>query len=239
MCGKCDSKSVSRRSLMAGAGTLLAASAFSFRPIHAADNKAAPNAISPSDAFEQLTKGNAQYLANEPVDQADYAVDRAARTQAQHPIAAILSCSDSRVPTEIIFDQGPGDIFVVRVAGNVVSTYGLASMEFSVAVLGVPLILVLGHTNCGAVASALQSARERSKLPGHLPELVEAIQPAVDAAHGKHPSDLLAATINENVRLGMRNLTSQSKIIGDAVKSGKVEIKGGVYDLATGKVAMV
>jgi carbonic anhydrase len=239
MCGNCDSKSVSRRHLMAGAGALIAASTLPAMKTRAADDKAAPNAIAPSDAFDQLTKGNAQYLANEPVDQADYAVDRAARAQAQHPIASILSCSDSRVPPEIIYDQGPGDIFVVRVAGNVVSSYGLASMEFSVAVLGVPLILVLGHTNCGAVAAALQSARERSKLPGHLPELVESIQPAVNAAHGKHPSDLLAATINENVRLGMRNLTSQSRIIGDAVSAGKVEIKGGVYDLATGKVAMV
>jgi carbonic anhydrase len=237
MCGNCDSKTLSRRHLMAGAGALLAATTVPISRGRAAEPAA--NALSPSGAFDELTKGHAQYLANEPVDQADYAVDRAARAQAQHPIASILSCSDSRVPTEIIFDQGPGDIFVVRVAGNVVSTYGLASMEFSVAVLGVPLILVLGHTNCGAVASALQSARERSKLPGHLPELVEAIQPAVIEAHGKHPSDLLAAAIRENVRLGMKNLKSQSKIIGDAVSAGKVDIKGGVYDLATGKVEMV
>ena len=151
----------------------------------------------------------------------------------------MLACADSRVPPEIIFDQGPGKVFVVRDAGNVVSTYGLASLEFAVAVLGIPLILVLGHSSCGAVAAALQSARERSKLPGHLPELVEAIQPAVDAAHGKHPSDLLAATINENVRLGMRELKTRSDIIGKAVSSGKVGIKGGVYELATGKVSMV
>ena len=128
---------------------------------------------------------------------------------------------------------------MVRDAGNVVSNYGLASMEFAVAVLNVPLIFVVGHTNCGAVAAALQSVRERSKLPGHLPELVEAIQPAVDAAHGKHPSDLLAATINENVRLGMRRLKTQSDIIGDAISSGKLGIQGGVYDLATGKVELI
>jgi len=98
---------------------------------------------------------------------------------------------------------------------------------------------VLGHSSCGAIAAALQSAKERSKLPGHLPELVKAIQPAVDAAHGKHPSDLLAATINENVRLGMSNLKTRSDVIGDAVSSGKVGIQGGVYDLATGKVNLI
>jgi len=236
MCGNCDSKSISRRSLMAGAGTLLAASALPFRRGHAAEP--APNAIPPSEALDRLKQGNARYMAGE-MKERDFSVGRAARASAQYPIVAVLACADSRVPPEIIFDQGPGKVFVVRDAGNVVSTYGLASMEFAVAILNVPLILVLGHSSCGAVAAALQSAKERSKLPGHLPELVEAIQPAVDAAHGKHPSDLLAATINENVRLGMSHLKTRSDVIGDAVKSGKVEIQGGVYELATGTVKLI
>jgi len=238
MCGNHDVSNLSRRSLMAGAGTLLAASAVAFRPARAADEKPAPNAIPPSEAFEQLKQGNARYLANEPKER-DFSVGRAARAEGQAPIVGVLACADSRVPPEIIFDQGPGKVFVVRDAGNVVSTYGLASLEFAVAVLNVPLILVLGHSSCGAVAAALQSSRERKKLPGHLPELVDAIQPAVNEAHGKHPSDLLAATIRENVRLGMRELKSRSKIIGDAVASGKVAIKGGIYQLATGKIDMV
>jgi carbonic anhydrase len=239
MCGKCDSKSISRRSLMTGAGTLLAASAFTFRPGRAAEPEMpAPNAIPPSEALDLLKQGNARYVAGE-LKERDFSAGRAARAEAQYPIVAVLACADSRVPPEIIFDQGPGKVFVVRDAGNVVSTYGLASIEFAVAVLNVPLIMVLGHSSCGAVAAALQSARERSKLPGHLPELVEAIQPAVDAAHGKHPSDLLAATINENVRLGMSRLNTKSDVIGGAVSAGKVAIKGGVYDLATGAVKMV
>jgi len=236
MCGNCDSKSISRRSLMAGAGTLLAASALPLRRGHAAEP--APNAIPPSEALDRLKQGNARYMAGE-MKERDFSVGRAARASAQYPIVAVLACADSRVPPEIIFDQGPGKVFVVRDAGNVVSTYGLASMEFAVAVLNVPLILVLGHSSCGAVAAALQSVKERSKLPGHLPELVEAIQPAVDAAHGKHPSDLLAATINENVRLGMSHLKTRSDVIGDAVKSGKVGIQGGVYELATGTVKLI
>ncbi len=223
---------------MAGAGTLLAASAFASRRARAADDKPAPNDIPPSDALDQLMQGNANYIAGTPKER-DFSVGRAARAEGQAPIVGVLACADSRVPPEIIFDQGPGKVFVVRDAGNVVSKYGLASLEFAVAVLGVPLILVLGHSSCGAVASALQSARERSKLPGHLPELVKAIQPAVDAAHAKHPSDLLATTINENVRLGMRELKTRSDVIGKAVSSGKVAIKGGVYELATGKIAMV
>ena len=179
MCGNHDVSNLSRRSLMAGAGTLLAASAVAFRPARAADEKPAPNAIPPSEAFEQLKQGNARYLANEPKER-DFSVGRAARAEGQAPIVGVLACADSRVPPEIIFDQGPGKVFVVRDAGNVVSNYGLASLEFAVAVLNVPLILVLGHSSCGAVAAALQSSRERKKLPGHLPELVDAIQPAVE-----------------------------------------------------------
>jgi carbonic anhydrase len=238
MCRNHGFAALSRRHLMIGASTVLAAGTLRPASVRAADDKPAPNDISPAKALEQLKKGNARYVAGEPKER-DFSVGRAARAEGQAPIVGVLACADSRVPPEIIFDQGPGKVFVVRDAGNVVSTYGLASFEFAVAVLGVPLLFVLGHSSCGAVAAALQSARERKKLPGHLPELVKEIQPAVNEAHGKHPSDLLAATIRENVRLGMRELKSRSKIIGDAVASGKVGIKGGVYQLATGKIDMV
>lgn len=230
---------LSRRHLIAGAGALVAASALPVVSGRAAgSSEPAPNAIPPSEALDRLRQGNARYMAGE-MKERDFSVGRTARAEAQYPIVAVLACADSRVPPEIVFDQGPGDVFVVRHAGNVVSTYGLASMEFAVAVLNVPLIMVMGHSSCGAVAAALQSSRARSKLPGHLPELVEAVQPAVNTAHGKHPSDLLAATINENVRLSMRNLKTKSDVIGDAVRSGKVGIQGGVYDLATGKVGLI
>lgn len=239
MCRNCADSSLSRRHLMTGAAALLAASSLGSGRGRAAEEDApAPNDIPPSEALEQLMQGNARYVAGE-MKERDFSAGRAARAEGQAPIVGVLACADSRVPPEIIFDQGPGKVFVVRDAGNVVSNYGLASLEFAVAVLNVPLILVLGHSSCGAVAAALQSVRERSELPGHLPELVEAIQPAVVAAHGKHPSDLLAATIRENVRLGMRELKSRSDVIGKAVSSGKVGIQGGVYDLATGKVEMI
>ena len=229
----------SRRHLLMGAGAMLAMSSFEARSVLAAeDAEPAPNAIPPSEAFERLRAGNARYTAGEP-KQRDYSASRAARVEAQYPIAAVLSCSDSRVPPEIIFDQGVGDLFVVRDAGNVVSAYGLASLEFAVNNLGVPVIAVLGHSGCGAVATALSASRSRKELPGHLPDLVKSIEPAIIAAHGRHPGDFLAVSIEENVKLGMKRLKTKSEIIGNAVNAGRLVIKGGVYDLATGSVKLV
>jgi carbonic anhydrase len=159
--------------------------------------------------------------------------------ESQVPIAAILSCADSRVAPEIIFDQGPGELFVSRDAGNVVSNYGLASFEFAVDNFGVPLIFVLGHIGCGAVATALTASTGRRELPGHLPELVKAIEPAIITAHGKHPGDFLATSIEENVRLGIKRLKTKSEIIGNAVNTGRLQIKGGIYDLGTGAVTFI
>lgn len=234
MCDRCTGSGLSRRMLLANTGALMAASVLPPRAAWA-ENDAAPNAIPPSQALARLTEGNARYM-EDSLKERDYSVGRAARAEGQHPVAGILSCADSRVPPEIIFDQRPGDLFVSRDAGNVVSNYGLASFEFAVTSLGIPLIVVVGHTSCGAVATALGASTSRKDLPGHLPELAKAIEPAVITAHGRHPGDLLAASIEENVRLGMKRLKTQSKIIGDAVTSGKVGIAGGVYDLETGAV---
>lgn len=234
MCDRSTGRGLSRRTLLATAGALTAAGILPLRAAWA-ENSAASNAITPSQALARLTEGNARYM-EDSLKERDYSVGRAARAEAQHPVAGILSCADSRVPPEIIFDQGPGDLFVSRDAGNVVSNYGLASFEFAVTSLGIPLIVVIGHTGCGAVAAALGASTSRKDLPGHLPELVKAIEPAVITAHGRHPGDFLAASIEENVRLGMTRLKTQSKIIGDAVTSGKVGIAGGVYDLETGAV---
>jgi len=232
---------VSRRSVLAGASAsaFVAASCFAPNTVRAADDiEKAPNAIPPSEALERLKTGNDHYASGNPQER-DFSASRAARMKALHPIAAILACADNRVPPEIVFDQGPGDLFIVRDAGNVVSNYALASMEFAVMNLGVPLIVVLGHSGCGAVAAALGASTLRKELPGHLPELVKAIEPAIITAHGRHPGDFLAASIEENVRLGKKRLKSQSDIISGAVAAGKVGIKGGVYDIATGRATLV
>ena len=233
--------SPSRRHLMLGGAAVLAASALPFaraRADQSALKGPAPNAIAPSAALDRLMQGNARYVANDPQEK-DYSLGRAARATAQYPIVAVLSCSDSRVAPELAFDQGPGDIFVVRVAGNFVNEDGLASMEYAVKFLGVPLLMVLGHTNCGAVSAAVKFVTERAELPGHLPDLVKSIEPAVIAAHGRHPSDLVAAAIEENVKLSVRRLDDDTPIIAEPLAAKKIGVVGGVYDLATGKVNLL
>jgi len=243
MCGNCRAslRALSRRSVMVGAASLLAASALPFAPARAeqpASLEPPPNAIPPAEALDRLMQGNTRYAANEPRER-DFSARRAARAQAQYPIAAVLGCSDSRVVPDLVFDQSPGDIFVVRLAGNFLDDDGFASLEYAVKFLGAPLVMVLGHTNCGAVSAAIKVVMERVELPGHLPDLIKSIEPAVIAAHGRHPSDLLAAAIEENVRLNVRRLIDDTPIISDALAEKKIAISGGIYDIATGKIGLI
>ena len=239
MCESCAAvdRSVSRRSVMLGAGAALAAGALSPRSAFATD-ESAPDAISRDAALEWLMQGNARCVANAQKHK-DCAVRRTGLVSAQHPIAAIVSCSDSRVAPELAFDQGPGDLFVVRLAGNFVSDDGLASLEYAVKFLGVRLLMVLGHTDCGAVAAAVQVVTSRKELPGHLPKLIESIEPAVIAAHGRHPSDLVAAAIEENVKLNVKRMKEDEPILSEALAANTVAAHGGIYDLATGKVSLL
>jgi carbonic anhydrase len=226
---------------MTGAAALLTATAFPFAPVRAeqpASSTTPPNAIAPAEALDRLMQGNARYAANEPLER-DFSAGRAARAESQFPIAAILGCSDSRVVPDLLFDQSPGSLFVVRLAGNFLDDDGFASLEYAVHFLGAPLVMVLGHTNCGAVAAAVKVVKEHAELPGHLPELIKSIEPAVIAAHGRHPSDLLAAAIEENVRLNVKRLIDDAPIMSDALAAKKIAVSGGIYDIATGKVGLI
>lgn len=242
MCEHCWApKPVSRRGLMFGAGALLAANALSLAPSRAEQPQAKappPNAIPPADALDRLMQGNARYAAGE-CECKDYSAGRGGRAESQYPIAAILGCSDSRVSPDLLFDQNPGDLFIVRLAGNFLDDDGFASLEYAVHFLGAPLVMVLGHTNCGAVAAAVKVVKERIELPGHLPELIKSIEPAVIAAHGRHPSDLVAAATEENVRLNMKRLIADSPIMSDALAAKKIAVSGGIYDIATGEVGLI
>lgn len=200
--------------------------------------KPRPHAIKPEAALKRLMQGNARYVVNRPAYR-DFNAGRARRVSAQYPIAAILSCSDSRVAPEFAFDQGPGNLFVVRLAGNFANDDGLASFEYAVKYLGVPLIFVLGHSNCGAVSSAIKVAEDKAELPGHLPELVDAIKPAVEAAQAQSPKDLFAAATRENVALNVKRLKEAPPLLADYVERGEVGVTGGVYDLATGKITLL
>jgi carbonic anhydrase len=243
MCEHCETQrlQISRRHVMAGATALLAASALPFGFARAEvkhSTKPAPNAIPPAEALDRLMQGNARYAANTP-NERDFSAGRAALAEGQAPIAAIVSCSDSRVVPDLVFDQSPGSLFVVRLAGNIVDDDAYASLEYAVKFLGVPLILVVGHSNCGAVAAAIKVVMERAELPGHLPGLIEAIKPAVIAAHGRHPGDLLAVAIEENVRLSLKRLIEDTPIISEALSAKTVALSGGVYDIASGKVRLI
>jgi carbonic anhydrase len=197
-----------------------------------------PNAIAPAEALKRLVDGNARYVANKP-NERDFSSGRAARVQAQYPFAQILSCADSRVSPELAFDQGPGDLFVVRVAGNVVSPDLLASLEYGAHFLGVPLILVLGHTGCGAVDAAIKVVKTKAALPGQLPGLIAAIEPSVIAAEKMKTGSVLDNAVAENVRRQVNRLKGSDPILQKSYAGKKIDIVGGVYDLATGKMALV
>ena len=198
----------------------------------------AQSGVPGAEALRMLLAGNERYVANHPKER-NFDSGRAERVTGQRPFAAVLCCSDSRVAPEFVFDEGPGKLFVVRVAGNVLSDDGLASLEYAVKYLGVRLVMVLGHRNCGAVDAAIKTVRTGEPLPGHLPGLIDSIAPSVRSAMAGNPPDLLAAAIAENVRVTEQRITAAAPVLAPVVASGEVKVAGGVYDLANGRVSLV
>jgi carbonic anhydrase len=195
----------------------------------------------PAAILRDLLDGNRRFAGGQAAGPRRKPEDFATLAEGQTPDALIVGCADSRVSPEILFDQGVGDLFVVRVAGNVVSNAGVVvkgSIEYAVVELGVPLILVLGHTQCGAVKAVLQHLDAKDALPGALAGLVDVMKPAVAAAKGK-PGDPLDNAIRANVLAGVARLKALPPIVAPAVKRGKLTVVGGVYDLKTGVVTMI
>src|SRR6266446_1417074 len=191
--------------------------------------------VAPAEAISKLKEGNGRYTNGKLQHPGQTTERRAELTKDQHPFAVIVSCSDSRVPPEIVFDQGLGDLFVVRVAGNVIDDHGLGSIEYAVDHLGARLIVVLGHQSCGAVQAARETIAAKSKAPGHIQSLVTAIQPAVEAtAKGD-----LEATIKANVKDVVRALRSSTPILKAKVDSGDLRVVGAYYNLDTGAVTFL
>jgi carbonic anhydrase len=195
------------------------------------------NVLSPDAALERLLKGNNRYVEGVALRH-DFKHERGALAGGQNPYAAVLSCADSRIAPEYAFDTGRGDLFVCRVAGNFASGEVVASLEYAVAVLGVPLILVLGHGSCGAVDAAIKSLKDDKALPGHMPSLVDGVAPAVKAV-SQQAGDVLGNAIRQNVIDNVGKLNSATPILSAAVEQRKLKVAGGVYRLRDGRVEMV
>jgi carbonic anhydrase len=238
MCKNCAGKGLKRRGLfLAGASLLVAAPPGV--PLGArAQTPPQTAAATPDAAVGLLTEGNARYVANQP-RQRDFSAGRASTALGQAPFAAILGCADSRVAPELAFDQNPGDLFVVRVAGNFVTPEGLGSLEFGAAVLGVKAIMVLGHTSCGAVKATVTALQKGNTLPGHIAGLVRAMKPGIEPALKQSGADLEQRAVVANVRYNVERLRTATPILAEMVAKKQLRVVGGVYDLATGKVSLV
>jgi carbonic anhydrase len=225
----------SRRFLIAGAASLFAASrAF------AAGHSDAPG-VSSAAALQQLMDGNARYVAGKPIHPNVGLERRSSISAAQHPFATILACADSRVSPEIIFDQGLGDLFVIRVAGNVVDDVVLASIEYSVIHLGSQLVMVLGHERCGAVKAtvdALSGQTNAEDQDTKIGALADLIAPSVRALPAD-TSDKVEAAVVANARHGAHLILTTSPPLGQRARDGKLQIVSARYDLDDGRVTHV
>lgn len=230
MCNVC----LSRRGLFAvGMGAVAAAAS-----IASAQAQPARSAETPDAALARLMEGNARYVSGQ-LKERDFSANRAARAQGQAPFAAILGCADSRVAPELAFDQAPGELFIVRVAGNFVTPEGLGSLEFGAAVLGTKVIMVLGHTSCGAVNATVDALQKGNTLPGHIAGLVTAMKPGIEPIMKTTGPDLQQRAVVANVQANVRRLQTEKPILSEMVAAGKLRIVGAYYDLPTGKVIMV
>lgn len=190
----------------------------------------------PDEALEALIDGNKRFVDGKPLRQ-DFERQIAKTADGQAPYATVLSCLDSRIPPEIIFDQGIGDLFVGRVAGNIEDINMLGSFEFAKAVVGTKLLVVMGHTSCGAVGGACENV----KL-GSLTHLLAEIRPAVELVQSRHPGENVCAAphldeiAEENVKKTVQDIREKSKTISDLEGEGKLRVVGAMYDISTGEV---
>lgn len=235
MCQRCDQPRISRRGLLslaaagAASGLLAAVS-----PAHASGGPV--TSVTADEALAKLKEGNARYLATPQLCAIDLAKQRSELTGHQSPWATILSCADSRVPPELLFGgAGVGELFVARNAGNMADTATMGTIEYGSAVLGVPLIVVLGHERCGAVAAACDIVKKNAKFPGSIGPMAQAIVPTARAMVAK-PGDLADNTVRESAIRTARQIATKSPVIADLVRKGKVKVVAGRYDLDDGKV---
>ena len=198
------------------------------------------SATTPSQAIEMLKQGNVRFASGSTTSR-DYQSQVSQTAGGQYPIAAVVSCIDSRIPTEIVFDQGIGDIFNARIAGNFVNEDILGSLEFACKVAGAKAIVVMGHTSCGAIKGACDKAEL-----GNLTQMLEKIMPAVDAIHTPEGADRSSANAEfvdavaaKNVELTLAKIKENSPVLEEMIEANEIEIVGAMYDVASGKVSFL
>jgi carbonic anhydrase len=191
----------------------------------------AKTTVTSDSALAELKAGNQHHMQHQYKHPHETVARQRELVDGQYPHAEILSCADSRVPPEIVFDQGLGDLFVVRVAGNVATDTEIGSLEYGAEHLHIPLLVVLGHESCGAVTAAVQGG----EAEGHIAALVSLIKPAVDKSRGM-PGDPVASAVRTNVEMVVQQLRSSTPVLSELIAQGKLKIVGGVYSLKSGKV---
>jgi carbonic anhydrase len=236
MCDICSQQTMGRRRFLALAGFGVAAGGALFAGDRATAAHGPTTSVTAEQALANLKFGNAKYVQAPQVCAADLAKRRTAVATGQTPWATVLGCADSRVPPELLYGGlGVGELFVARNAGNTADTATVGTIEYGAAVLGVPLIVVLGHERCGAVAAACDVVSKQAAFPGSIGPMVEAIVPAAKAVKGK-PGDFVDNAVRENARRTAAQIAGKSKIVADLVAAGKVKVVAARYDLDTGKV---
>lgn len=198
----------------------------------------AAGGVSPDEALHRLLEGNRRFVRSRMFHPNESAERRTKLASGQAPFAAILGCADSRVPPELVFDHGLGDLFVVRVAGNIVEDAGSGSFEYTVEHLGTPLIVVLAHERCGAVTAAAQALESGAEAPGHIAELVRKLKPAVEKTKGQS-GDKIDNAVRENAKRMAAELAGLEPILKEKVDQGKLKVVAMRYDLDTGEVEVL
>jgi carbonic anhydrase len=240
--GTLSNSQPTRRSLLKyfGAAPLVLGGLGLNLPTYAQSPKDLPrpeNVITPDQALKRIMEGNKRYI-NGTATTTSFQTDSQRFAKAQNPYVSILSCSDSRVSPESTFDGDRGDVFVTRVAGNYVTMDILASLEYGSAVLGVPLIVVLGHTDCGAMVATLKAKKDNAAFPGHIQMITTALGDAVDDVE-KMPGDMLLNATKANIKINVDRLRTATPILRGLVNSGKLKVVGMLYNLKTGELEMV
>lgn len=191
-------------------------------------------AVAPDAALARLREGNQRFVAAAVAHPDQTAARRTELVAGQHPFAVVLTCADSRVAPEILFDQGLGDLFVIRNAGNLLDDHVIASIEYAVEHLHTTLVVVLGHTKCGAVSAAVAGG----EMPGHLNSIAESLAPAVAAAR-KSGGDVIDSAVRINATEEAKTLAAKVELLAEAVKAGKIKIVAARYDIANGRVEIL